>query len=374
MAKLTENTIRALQPKASRYDVRDSEHKGLVLRIAPTGRKSWSLSYRNAQGKQQRFTLGAWPTVKLDKARNLATQKLGAVAGGTDIAAERREVRQREEAPTLKEFVEGAYGDYVKAHHKSHKSTMGRLESTFPWGNRRLDLITPKLVEGWRTRRINAGTEPSTVNRDVDALKPCLNKAVEWGLLKVSPLASLKALKAPDDARMRYLSTAEEKRLRQALETLGTPDYLKVAVLVSINTGLRRGELLGLDWSAVNLETRLLTVTARTAKSSKVRHIPLNSEVLQVLTDWQKKGEGTGPVFGLGDIKKSWCTLRDLAELQDFRWHDLRHSFASKLVQNGVDLNVVRELLGHADIRMTLRYAHLAPEHKASAVEVLCNG
>ena len=86
---------------------------------------------------------------------------------------------------------------------------------------------------------------------------------------------------------------------------------------------------------------------------------------------WRIKTGGQGAVFGLTDIKKSFASLLKLAEIQNFRFHDLRHHFASKLVMAGIDLNTVRELLGHVDIRMTLRYSHLAPEHKAAAVEVL---
>ena len=372
MKRLTETSIKALQPKASRYDVRDSEHKGLVLRVAPTGRKTWSLSYRNEQGRQQRYTLGVWPTVKLDTARNLAKRKLGAVAGGDDIAAERREIRQQTDVPTLNEFVAGAYGDYVKAHHKSSYKTLHRLQHVLPWGKHSLDKITPQLVENWCTRRINAGLAPTTVNLDVAVLKSCLTKAVEWRLIAVHPLAHLKKLKAPDDKRVRYLSPAEEKRLRKALRVKATPDFMSVLVLLALNTGLRRGELLSLDWSVINLKSKLLTVTARTAKSSKVRYVDLNSEAVQVLKDWKKATSAEGPVFNLKSFKESWYTLRALAELEDFRFHDLRHSFASKLVQHGIDLNTVRQLLGHSDLKMTLRYAHLAPKNTASAVEVLC--
>jgi integrase len=101
-----------------------------------------------------------------------------------------------------------------------------------------------------------------------------------------------------------------------------------------------------------------------------VRHVPLNKKATAALRLWRRRGH-TGLVFGLTDIKKSYATLLRNAGIEEFRFHDLRHHFASRLVMAGIDLNTVRELLGHADIRMTLRYAHLAPEHKAAAVEVL---
>ena len=170
---------------------------------------------------------------------------------------------------------------------------------------------------------------------------------------------------------VRYLDSKEEKRLLSALRSKQTPDYLCIIVIVAMNTGLRRGELLNLNWSSVDLRKRILTVTAKTAKSSKVRHVPLNKKAAVALRLWRIKTGGQGAVFGLTDIKKSFASLLKLAEIQNFRFHDLRHHFASKLVMAGIDLNTVRELLGHVDIRMTLRYSHLAPEHKAAAVEVL---
>lgn len=369
--KLTEISIKALVPDAARYDVRDQEVKGLVLRVAPSGRKSWSVSYRNRQGRQQRYTLGTWDGVKLARARELAKVELGKVAGGDDIQAAKRVERRKQAIPTLSEFVKGDYGDWIKAHHKSYQMTMHRLESVLPWQDKRLDKINVKMVENWQTKRTAAGIAPATVKRDIATLHSLFTKAVKWGYLDSHPLTTLQRIKQPDNGVVRYLDANEEKRLLTALRAKQTPLYLRTIVTVAMNTGLRRGELLQLDWSSVNLKKRILTVTAKTAKSSKVRHVPLNKKATVMLRLWRMKSGGQGAVFGLTDIKKSWTSLLKLAEISDFRFHDLRHHFASKLVVNGIDLNTVRELLGHSDIRMTLRYAHLAPEHKAAAVEVL---
>jgi integrase len=118
-----------------------------------------------------------------------------------------------------------------------------------------------------------------------------------------------------------------------------------------------------------------VSVTGDIAKSCKTRHVPLNILALQCLNDWRINGNDTGLIFPnpqtgvqFDNVKKAWAGILKAAEIKEFRWHDMRHHFASKLVMAGVDLNTVRELLGHADIKMTLRYAHLAPEHKAKAV------
>lgn len=151
-------------------------------------------------------------------------------------------------------------------------------------------------------------------------------------------------------------------------------------VLLSMNTGIRQGELFNLTWANINFQQAILIVAGDKAKSGKTRHIPLNSEALTALKTWhQQTNDKEGLVFPsktshpFNNIRKAWQRVLKLANISNFRWHDLRHHFASKLVMAGVDLNTVRELLGHSDIKMTLRYAHLAPEHKANAVEKLVN-
>src|SRR5262249_5681547 len=207
--------------------------------------------------------------------------------------------------------------------------------------------------------------------------------------------------------RVRYLTDAEDARLRTALtlrderiktaracantwrrvrgyaeipslESQAYGDHLTPMVLLTLNTGLRRGELFNLRWEDVNFQTKVLTVHGATAKSGQTRHLPLNREAFAVLDAWRQQSSGEGYVFPgkggqrLDNTRKAWKRLLQGAGITDFRWHDLRHSFASNLVMRGVSLAVVRELLGHADLTMTLRYAHLAPDHKASAVERLC--
>jgi integrase len=127
------------------------------------------------------------------------------------------------------------------------------------------------------------------------------------------------------------------------------------------------------------LQRRILTVRGEGAKTGQTRHVPLNSEAIRVMKAWRSPVvEAAWLVFGgasetapLFAVKKAWRGVLNAAKVTSFRFHDLRHTFASKLVMSGVDLNTVRELLGHKSLTMTLRYAHLAPEHKAAAVETL---
>jgi len=142
-------------------------------------------------------------------------------------------------------------------------------------------------------------------------------------------------------------------------------------VLVSLNTGMRRGELTSITWDDVDLRRKVVTIRGGYSKAGRARHIQLNSEAVEVLKRYRKQHTGEGRIFAVHSVKKAWGELLTKAKISGFRWHDLRHSFASRLVMKGVDLNTVRELLGHSDLTMTLRYAHLAPEHKAAAVEKL---
>jgi integrase len=162
------------------------------------------------------------------------------------------------------------------------------------------------------------------------------------------------------------------------LRTQEYVDHLRPIVLLALNTGLRRGELLALMWKDVNMKTKWITVAGQTSKNNQTRRVPLNAEAAAILEGWnrQSKGSLTGSYVFAGSkgkrmtaITTAWRSLRRMARLRNFHFHDLRHHFASRLVQSGVDLNSVRELLGHSDIKMVLRYAHLAPEGLAKAVE-----
>ena len=132
-----------------------------------------------------------------------------------------------------------------------------------------------------------------------------------------------------------------------------------------------------LQWTDVDLPGKNLTVSGRTAKSGQTRHIPLNEEAQQAIEHWHSTASWVFPGKDgqqLTTIRTSWRGIVKAAGISNFRWHDLRHHFASRLVMAGVDLNTVRELLGHSDVAMTLRYAHLSPDHKAEAVGRLNEG
>jgi len=216
----------------------------------------------------------------------------------------------------------------------------------------------------------------------------------------------MKRLKPDKLGRVRWLDKYEEKALRDTLDNRQEnqrkdrakyndwrrqrhveplsqlegvfTDYLKPMVLLALNTGLRRGEIFNLHWPDIDLNDRTLTVQGQTSKSGSTRYIPMNDEVFSVLVTWRNQSASEKLVFPspatgkrFDNISSSWKNLTADASIKNFNFHDLRHHFASKLVMAGVNLNTVRELLGHSSLEQTLRYAHLDPEHKAKAVALL---
>ncbi len=214
--------------------------------------------------------------------------------------------------------------------------------------------------------RSKSPIRPASVNRELALLKHLYSKAIEWGKVKESPAKRAKILKG-EVKRIRFLLPAESKRLLS-----NCADHLKPIVAVALHTGMRKGELLTLKWDQVNLEQGIISLLD--TKNHERRDIPMNETVKSVLESIERKGDS---VFCNGDgenfvsVRKSFDSAVRKSGITDFRFHDLRHTFASNLVMEGVDIMTVKELMGHKTLDMTLRYAHLAPNHKTRAVTIL---
>lgn len=388
---ITRATLRTAKPAAKPYEIRGQN--GLILRVQPSGHRTWYVTTR----RNQRTRLGEVDHMTLARADSLARDMINKAADPTNPAW------RAPKPSTLAQFIEDEYTPWVKANRRRADKTLTDLERCFTkLASRRLTDIAAADLDSYVATRRQAGASAATVVRDLNSLRGVLRLAVDLGYLRENVFRGWRKPKVDDRGVTRYLTAEEEKRLRAELRKRddaarrgrtrankwregrgydllpevpkdGYSDHLTPMVLVSINTGLRYGELAGLAWSAVDLPAKVLTVTGATAKGAKTRHVPLNEEALDVLKRWRST-KAKGLVFcnpdgsRIGSVKTGWATILEAAKIENFRWHDLRHSFASKLVQRGVELSVVRELMGHGDFALTVRYAHLDPKQTADAV------
>jgi len=196
------------------------------------------------------------------------------------------------------------------------------------------------------------------------------NRAIEWGKATSNPMAKVKLFKVPEK-RTRYL---EKDEIITLLENCC--EHLKPIVIVALHTGMRKGEILGLQWKNIDIKRGIIFLLD--TKNGEKREVPMNEVVQKTVINVLKNPESQyvfcnkeGKPYG--DIKTSFATALKNSKIINFRFHDLRHTFASQLVMSGVDLNTVRELLGHKSLAMTLRYSHLSPDHKKRAVDLLNN-
>lgn len=387
-------STKAAQPTEKPFEIRDTRLPGFILRVQPSGVRSYYAQW----GRGKRLALGKVGHLTPDEARERCEKVLG------NVAHERPPLHGLSAAaagPALGEFIENTYAPWVRAHRpRTAGKTLDRIKLHFgDWYGRPLSALTVEDVESWRTERINEGLAPATVTRDLNTIASVLTRAVKLKKLTENVVRQVEKPKVDRRPKVRYLDPGEEQRLRTALNERDAKmrkaresanrwrqdrkrelkpslpyfgDHLTPAVLVSLNTGVRRGELLALQWSAVDFKGKQLTIEGDTAKSLQTRHIPLNTEALDVLKRWKEQSAGQERLFAIDTgFNKAWPALLNHAKITKFRWHDIRHHFGSRLVQAGVPLNTVRELLGHASLAMTLRYAHLAPDQKREAVAKL---
>ncbi len=227
--------------------------------------------------------------------------------------------------------------------------------------------ITSHMIDVFK-QELSKTLKPSSVNRKLCTFKTMFNKAIDWGKFSGSnPVQAVKFFKL-NNARLRFLEKDEIVKLLSHCH-----DHLKGIVIVALNTGMRKAEILGLKWRDVDIKRNIIYV--HETKNGEKKEVPVNEQVKTVLINTLRIPQSEY-VFNyngecIKDIKRSYCTAVKKSGIKDFTFHDLRHTFASHLVMSGVDLNTVRELLGHKSLQMTLRYAHLSAVHKHKAVEGL---
>jgi integrase len=293
----------------------------------------------------------------------------------------RRELRDgtyqitlEQQSRTFGELMERFLQEHVikKASRRSYEGYVRRLREFFGDATPLAD-ITPRLIVEYKNRLFADGLAPASVNRHLAALKKAFNLAVrEWEWCQRNPVLSV-SMERENNGRDRWLTVEEESRLLAACGP-----WLRDIVQFALGTGMRMGEILSLSWRGVDLTRR--TVMVCQSKNGERRTIPLNQTVLAVIRESAKvRSLNTDLVFPSkantrlesGHLRRSFRLALKRAGIEDFHFHDLRHTFATRLVQAGVELYKVQRLLGHKSPMMTQRYAHHYPESLRDGVEVL---
>jgi integrase len=335
---------------------------------------TWQVDYRDPQGKR---VMKCFP------------KKADAEAYLGKVQAAKREERyydvfdvKKESQTTFNELADRYVENFgsQRAFNTSKRYLLAVVQDYF--GGRRLSQISYLDLETYRNKRKATPTKAgktrtdASVNREIALVSHMLSKAVEWGLLETSPLKKGQRLMFKENNhRLRFLSDAEVEALLQACDALkASSPHLRPIVETALLSGLRRGEVLSLKWEQI----RNGFIYLRETKANKARQIPINDRLAEVLKEVRRKNQlkseyvfcdSQGRRFY--EVKRSFTSACRRAGLEDFRFHDLRHTFASRLVMKGASLKAVQELLGHADMKMTMRYAHLSQEHLRDSVNLL---
>ena len=255
--------------------------------------------------------------------------------------------------------------------YRQKASIINQLVEKF--GGYPLRTFTTRGIEQLQSERLQFN-KPATVNRLLATLKHMFTKAVEWEMVEDEVLKRIRKVKLlqENNRRLRYLSKEECKALVNASDP-----HLKPIIITALNTGMRKEEILSLEWDK-HIDLKHGFILLNKTKNGDRREIPINQTLRETLQGLVKHinspyvfTDSEGKRYQ--DVKRSFNSALKRAVIKDFRFHDLRHTFASHLVMTGIDLTTVSRLLGHKNLTMTLRYSHLAPEHMVRAVDLLDN-
>ena len=327
--------------------------------------KKWGISFIDAHGLQVRRMVSPYKETAERVLRKIETE----IVEGKYL-----DIKKRENI-LFEDFASEYVKTYVKLELKEHRNEeyfVKRLASEFK--GLYLHQIDSLMVRQFMARRLK-DIRPASVNREFQVLKGMFNRAIEWDMLHgKNPAVGINNI-PQNNSRCRWLTDQEQERLLSYCSGL-----TKVLVLIALKTGMRWGEIKALKWTQeprsnyVDFDNGVIFVHEAMAKSQKSRHIPLSNAVRLALQNVERI-PGQEYIFlnpetrkPLGCIKRSFHTALRRAGITNFRFHDLRHSFASSLVRNGVDLYVVQKLLGHSTPKMTQRYAHLRQDQLKDAI------
>ncbi len=333
------------------------------LRLGESGKESWYIYYRTDRMRVRKVVRLAQS--RADALKVLQIEVADAFRGQYGFKRGEKKVR-------FDEFGKIYIENYAKLNKRSWKDdvfTVDLLNKSF--GTMLLQENNPLDIEKFRSKRLSEGVSKLRVNRNLAIMKKMFNLAIDWGYAQANPVRRVRFFSEYENLKERVLTSEEETRLLAACAP-----YLKSIVITALNTGMRRGEVLGLKWSQISLPQRLIRVER--TKSGKVRFIPINDFLFHEFQRLARANGSAEYVFlnprnrkRLVDTSTGFDTANKRAHITGLRFHDLRHTFASRLVARGVDLITVKDLLGHHSVITTQRYTHSNADQKRRAVQAL---
>ena len=346
-----------------RLDLYDTAITGFMLEIRQSGLKTYYLRYRNVRGKQKQYRIGDAKTLTFVQARNVAQRLKTQIALGEDPLAQKTALRS---VPKLGDFVADYFIPYIKQYKRGWKTNVSMLKNhVLPvFGALFLDEITLTAVVKLHCTMHDKGYAAVTCNNVVIMIRYIFNLAKKWGFngAHTNPASGI-GLFEVNNQRERYLTKPEVNRLKEAIYASDNTQ-LRYIVALLLFTGCRKRELLDAKWEHFNLDARVWCIPI--SKSGKLRYVPLSDAVLKILRQIPRF-EGCPYILPnpkthlpYNTIYYSWNTARNRAGMSDLRMHDLRHSFASFLINAGRSLYEVQSILGHSQLSTTQRYAHLS--------------
>jgi len=356
-----------------KIDFFDSRQKGLLVEVRASGRKTYYQRYIEERGRERQFKLGRADILSIEQARRKGRSVLARVLLGDSPQLRREELRA---IPTLNQFVRDNYLPFIATYKRSWRTdeTVLRLHVLPVLGGWALDEITADRIVALIGRMQKQGYASGTSNRVLVILRYLYNLALKWKVpgLNANPTAGIEM--GPEVQRNRFLTKEEAQRLVSAIAADENRAAAN-AILLLLLTGARRNEITHAKWVHVSWNERKLFVPL--SKSGKPRWIALSASAVALLQALPRADDNEyivpSPLTGRPSpsLWFPWQRIRMRAGLEDVRLHDLRHSFASFLVNEGVSLYVVQALLGHANARTTQRYAHLVADTLSQATQVV---
>lgn len=346
-----------------RVEYYDADLPGLyveVLACSP-GQGTFYLRYKDRSGKTCHQKIGRTAEIGPTEARKQAKALKADIALGADPRGEAKQA-----ALTFAAFFADRYLPYVKLRKRSWEKdeALFRLRLKDKFGHLPLDGITRQHVQTFHSSLKESGLAGATCDHHVKLLRHALNLAVEWGMLEKNPIARVHLFNE-DNKVEHYLSETELARLLAVLTTRMQFPTCHVAQFL-LATGARTREALQAKWSQIDRVNRVWRIPASNSKSKHIRSIPLNDSAINLLGKLDTEGRfdflfinrktGLPPVY----VQKYWKRVRIDANLPKLRLHDLRHQYASMLINSGRSLFEVQNILGHSDPKVTQRYAHLS--------------